>query len=594
MWKKWCALLLALILCTSVCGAVPAYAADSAGTPAYTIRGLETDGNVTVQVEVSGAVVLTGRFALNYDETVLELLQKDGKTPATAATDITRVLDSRNVRATGESDYAFSQLISLDEGYVMVPWVAQSMKLDATQPTTIAKLYFKLKPGKTAADFNADTFGIESVSGKNMGISWSTSAEIIVPDGYGIRQYKYNIPGYPALPVSLDYPGIDKPGANAREVSITVTDTQGKALSAAGVTIAGKSLMTDDAGLVKIVLSPGDYDFAAAKADYRAAADHVTVAGEPISKTVVLYSDMEVVAQAREKLTPGFQGSDTAAGVTQSLALITETDDGVAVAWSSSNGSVIVNSGSVFRPVYDTAVTLTATLTRGQASQTKTFVVTVLGKQGASTGGSNTGSGNTGDKPAENAPDAAGFTDLGGVPWAKNAIERLAAAGIIKGSSATTFSPHAAISRADYMTLLVRTLGLTGQVTENFADVAPGDYYYQTVGLAKQQGITNGVGQNRFDPRSQITRQDMMAMTYRALCAVGKVDANRAVDPEVLLPYLDAADIAGYAKDAAAFMVGMGYIKGSGQTISPLNQTTRAEAAVLIDRLNTAWQEDVR
>ena len=43
------------------------------------------------------------------------------------------------------------------------------------------------------------------------------------------------------------------------------------------------------------------------------------------------------------------------------------------------------------------------------------------------------------------------------------------------------------ITRADYVTLLVRMLGITTTVETNFDDVTPDDYFYHTVGIAKRQ-----------------------------------------------------------------------------------------------------------
>ncbi|MDN5300361.1 MAG: hypothetical protein PWP51_2914, partial [Clostridiales bacterium] len=48
------------------------------------------------------------------------------------------------------------------------------------------------------------------------------------------------------------------------------------------------------------------------------------------------------------------------------------------------------------------------------------------------------------------------FTDLTSVEWARNAIEYIAAKGITGGTSATTFSPNAQITRAEFLTMLMK------------------------------------------------------------------------------------------------------------------------------------------
>ena len=57
---------------------------------------------------------------------------------------------------------------------------------------------------------------------------------------------------------------------------------------------------------------------------------------------------------------------------------------------------------------------------------------------------------------------AAIFTDIQGLPM-QRAIERLAAKGIFRGTSGTTFNPNGTVTRADFAVLLVRTLGLDAQ-----------------------------------------------------------------------------------------------------------------------------------
>lgn len=68
--------------------------------------------------------------------------------------------------------------------------------------------------------------------------------------------------------------------------------------------------------------------------------------------------------------------------VTENLNLVTVGPKrGSAVSWTSSDTSVIETDGTVHRPLRDAEVTLTAAISKGEAKQTKTFVVTVKGTQ---------------------------------------------------------------------------------------------------------------------------------------------------------------------------------------------------------------------
>jgi hypothetical protein len=175
------------------------------------------------------------------------------------------------------------------------------------------------------------------------------------------------------------------------------------------------------------------------------------------------------------------------------------------------------------------------------------------------------------------------FGDLDSVLWAKKPIEVMASKGIILGTGGNSYSPGLSITRADYLLLLVRTLGLRAQVDDNFDDVEPDAYYYEGVGIAKKLGITLGVGNSRFLPREQITRQDMMVLTQRALEQFKglEVPANTSV----LEQFADQEDIAVYAKESLAVLVEEGLILGSGGKMNPRQWTTRAEAAVFLYRV---------
>lgn len=176
------------------------------------------------------------------------------------------------------------------------------------------------------------------------------------------------------------------------------------------------------------------------------------------------------------------------------------------------------------------------------------------------------------------------FGDLNEVPWAQREIEVLASKGIIAGTSETAFTPGAEITRADYLTLLVRTLGLSADVAENFSDVQPDAYYYQAVGIAKALGIAEGAEDGGFRPQDTISRQDMMVLTRRALQAAGKLQ-EQGTDSATLSGFPDKADIADYAQPAIAALVQAELIAGSADGLHPLDHATRAEAAVFLYRI---------
>ena len=172
------------------------------------------------------------------------------------------------------------------------------------------------------------------------------------------------------------------------------------------------------------------------------------------------------------------------------------------------------------------------------------------------------------------------FIDLGNYSWAADAINSLADEGIIKGTSENTFSPAANITRADFAILLVRAFKLASENEENFADVSSSDYFAKELAVARNTGLVNGIGDNKFAPRNNISRQDMMVIVYRALVAMEKITAAENTPSAS-----DFDTVADYAKEAVSALVNAKLVNGKNGLIAPIDHTTRAEVAVLIKRI---------
>lgn len=180
------------------------------------------------------------------------------------------------------------------------------------------------------------------------------------------------------------------------------------------------------------------------------------------------------------------------------------------------------------------------------------------------------------------APQSEIFTDLENHQWAKEAIYRLRNEGIINGTSDTTYSPANNIKRGDFILILVNMLSIDNEFAENFEDVHSDAYYYEAVGKAKAAGIAEGSGAE-FMPESNITRQDLIALAYRAFLMKGYI--SEAQDLTSLDKFSDKDNISDYAKKAMASMVSAEIINGSDGNLNPRGNATRAETAVMCSAL---------
>ena len=91
--------------------------------------------------------------------------------------------------------------------------------------------------------------------------------------------------------------------------------------------------------------------------------------------------------------------------------------------------------------------------------------------------------------------------------------------GITQGVSATEFAPDAVCNRAHVLTFLHRALGLPqAENQENpFTDVKKGEFYYEAVLWAVENGITEGIDADTFAPEANCLRAHVVTFLYRAL-----------------------------------------------------------------------------
>ncbi|WP_242987604.1 sugar-binding protein [Anaerobacterium chartisolvens] len=175
------------------------------------------------------------------------------------------------------------------------------------------------------------------------------------------------------------------------------------------------------------------------------------------------------------------------------------------------------------------------------------------------------------------------FNDIAKYHWIVEPVQVLASKDIVEGTSKEEFSPDKNITRGEFIMWLVKTLGLTAEFDTNFNDVKSTDIYYEQLGIAKKLGIAQGGGGNTYNPGKEISRQDMMALTIRAMKAAGR-DLPVGTESDIER-FEDASKVASYAIDHVSTMVKAKLIQGSGKNLNPTAQTTRAEVAIMLYRI---------
>jgi hypothetical protein len=107
------------------------------------------------------------------------------------------------------------------------------------------------------------------------------------------------------------------------------------------------------------------------------------------------------------------------------------------------------------------------------------------------------------------------FTDDNGSTHEVN-INRVAAAGITKGCTATTYCPDADVSRAQMASFLARAFALPSTTTDFFTD-DNGTTHEANINRVAAAGITKGCTATTYCPKADVSRGQMAAFLRRAL-----------------------------------------------------------------------------
>lgn len=180
------------------------------------------------------------------------------------------------------------------------------------------------------------------------------------------------------------------------------------------------------------------------------------------------------------------------------------------------------------------------------------------------------------------------FSDIEG-HWAAGAIRELVARGYIKGYPDGTFQPNRKLTRAEFVTLVVRALEL--QVSNEaspevmFSDTQ-GHWAQDAIAAARNHGLIQGYSNDMFAPNEPITREQMAVILAKAHAYGLKSDGQSAREPGAVLHYEDAGHISIWARDAIQWAAEQQMMVGlPNHRFQPQENAVRAEAAVVLLKL---------
>ena len=177
------------------------------------------------------------------------------------------------------------------------------------------------------------------------------------------------------------------------------------------------------------------------------------------------------------------------------------------------------------------------------------------------------------------------FTDVSGsFKWAANSVDFMYGNGLVNGISTknpNVFGPGQNMTRAMLVAVLYRLEGKPSvEGRSGFSDVTSGSYYEDAVTWAADNGIVNGTSTTTFSPNANVTREQMAAILYR----YAQHKKYNTAASSGLNGFTDHASVSGYAAASLEWAVSEKLVNGSAGKLMPTGNATRAQVAAILHR----------
>ena len=174
------------------------------------------------------------------------------------------------------------------------------------------------------------------------------------------------------------------------------------------------------------------------------------------------------------------------------------------------------------------------------------------------------------------------FVDVPAGAYYYDAVLWAAEGGIVTGTDAVHFSPDASCTRAQLVTFLWRAVGSpVVNYAMNFNDVDSGTYYAEAVRWAASEKVIEGTTAETFAPDAAVTRAQVVTMLYRFAKAQGMDTTQGGM---AIREFDDFDAVPAYALEAMDWAVNAGVLKGDNNRLLPQDNCTRAQIVTMLYR----------
>ncbi|MGX8698350.1 MAG: S-layer homology domain-containing protein [bacterium] len=179
------------------------------------------------------------------------------------------------------------------------------------------------------------------------------------------------------------------------------------------------------------------------------------------------------------------------------------------------------------------------------------------------------------------------FIDVTENMWSYASVNEAADRGYVQGVGGNRFDPKSNINRAAFATIMMRVAGkLTWDGRKSFPDNQPGTWYYAPVAIASDLGVLTGYPDGTVKPLGEVTRLEAMVMVGRVIRLFGiSTELSEEEIDSILSDFSDGAAVAKWGRADAAVCVKYGIILGANGALNGTGKLTREQCAAIAIRL---------
>lgn len=181
------------------------------------------------------------------------------------------------------------------------------------------------------------------------------------------------------------------------------------------------------------------------------------------------------------------------------------------------------------------------------------------------------------------------FKDVKKSDWFYDAVKFVSEKGLFNGVTKNKFGVNVSMTRGMMVEVLYRLADVKDVENITFDDVDKDMYYANAIAWAAKLGIVNGVGDNKFAPDREITREELALMVLRY---IKKMNIDTSKVTKEYEKYDDEEQVSDYALEAVKEMQILGLMEGKTENkFAPKQEALRVEVATMLMRFSKIFNE---